>query len=146
MSLTADERWVTWMPRRTETQGLTGEAKALYQDGKRVLLEREQWNAATQAVLRSACQWAQEAQELGKKIQQAARAQDGEAMTPTRLRGLMRSKSLCDGEMRRNLDDLLLLPQRPRGRPAGSGDEADEDDDIQSAWDAFDETDGGGAP
>lgn len=141
----ADERWVIYMPRRKEAQGLTGDARALYRDGKRALQERMQWNGATQAVLNSACQWAQEAQALDETMRKAAQ-ENGAELTPTRLRALMRSKALCEGEMRRSLSDLLLLPQRPRGRPASGGDETDADDEITDAWDAFDQTDGGGTP
>ena len=116
-------------------------AQKLYAEGKAMLEERKQWNAATAAVLKSAVQWMQEAADIARMIADVVKG-DSEEKTPNRLRGLIKNRAMCENEMRKNLDDLLLLPQRPRGRPAKDEDEG-ETDELDKAWDGFD---GGESP
>lgn len=116
-------------------------AQKLYAEGKKTLEEHGQWNAATAAVLKSAVQWMQEAADIARIIADVTKART-EEKTPTKLRGLIKNRAMCESEMRKNLDDLLLLPQRPRGRPAKEEDE-DETDELDKAWDGFD---GGESP
>lgn len=111
-------------------------AQKLYAEGKATLEERKQWNAATAAVLKSAAQWMQEAVDIARMIADVAKG-SAEDKTPTKLRGLIKNRAMCESEMRKNLDDLLLLPQRPRGRPAKEEDE-EETDELDKAWDGFD--------
>lgn len=112
------------------------DAQKLYTEGKATLEERKQWNAATAAVLKSAAQWMQEAADIARMIADVAKG-SAEDKTPTKLRGLIKNRAMCESEMRKNLDDLLLLPQRPRGRPAKEEDE-EETDELDKAWDGFD--------
>lgn len=111
-------------------------AQKLYAEGKATLEERKQWNAATAAVLKSAVQWMQEAADIARMIADVVKG-GAEEKTPTKLRGLIKNRAMCESEMRKNLDDLLLLPQRPRGRPAKEEDE-EETDELDKAWDGFD--------
>lgn len=111
-------------------------AQKLYIEGKAMLEERKQWNAATAAVLKSAVQWMQEAADIARMIADVVKG-GAEEKTPTKLRGLIKNRAMCESEMRKNLDDLLLLPQRPRGRPA-KDEEAEETDELDKAWDGFD--------
>jgi hypothetical protein len=111
-------------------------AQKLYAEGKAMLEDREQWNAATVAVLKSAVQWMQEAADIARMIADVVKG-GAEEKTPTKLRGLIKNRAMCESEMRKNLDDLLLLPQRPRGRPAKEEDE-EETDELDKAWDGFD--------
>lgn len=111
-------------------------AQKLYADGKATLEERKQWNAATAAVLKSAVQWMQEAADIARMIEDVVKG-GAEEKTPTKLRGLIKNRAMCESEMRKNLDDLLLLPQRPRGRPA-KDEEEEETDELDKAWDGFD--------
>lgn len=111
-------------------------AQKLYADGKAMLTERKQWNAATAAVLKSAVQWMQEAADIARMIADVVKG-SAEEKTPTKLRGLIKNRAMCESEMRKNLDDLLLLPQRPRGRPA-KDEEEEETDELDKAWDGFD--------
>lgn len=134
--------------RDDETYGLRdSEALKLYAEGKATLESREQWNAATAAVLKSAAEWRQEAGEISREISRMTRSRDGgdAGTTPTRLRAMIKNRALCEAEMRKNLDDLLLLPRLPRGRPA-SGEDDEQEDTADDAWAAFDEDDGGGGP
>ena len=130
-----------------ETYGLSdAQALKLYEEGKAILEERGHLNAATASVLRSAAQWQQEACEIARAIMRFLRGRSDEdaGTTPARLRAMMKTKALCEGEMRRCLDDLMLLPRPPRGRPRVEDADGDEDE-TQSAWSAFDD-DGGGGP
>lgn len=111
-------------------------AQKLYAEGKAMLEERKQWNAATAAVLKSAVQWMQEAADIARMIADVVKG-GAEEKTPTKLRGLIKNRAMCESEMRKNLDDLLLLPQRPRGRPAKE-DEEEETDELDKAWEGFD--------
>lgn len=111
-------------------------AQKLYAEGKAMLDDRGQWNAATAAVLKSAVQWMQEAADIARMIADVVKG-GAEEKTPTKLRGLIKNRAMCESEMRKNLDDLLLLPQRPRGRPAKE-DEEEETDELDKAWEGFD--------
>ena len=111
-------------------------AQKLYAAGKAMLEDRAQWNAATAAVLKIAVQWMQEAADIARMIADVVKG-GADEKTPTKLRGLIKNRAMCESEMRKNLDDLLLLPQRPRGRPAKDEDE-EETDELDKAWDGFD--------
>ena len=56
----------------------------------------------------------------------------------------MRNKAAAEDARTKILDSLLLIPQRPRGRPKGEGaqEAKSEREEDMSAWDAFDS--GGG--
>lgn len=133
--------------RSDETFGLKdAQALRLYEESKAILEERGHFNAATAAVLKSAAQWQQEASEIARAITRYLRGRSDEdaGTTPARLRAMMKTKAMCEGEMRRSLDDLMLLPRPPRGRPRDEASDGEEDE-AQSAWTAFDD-DGGGGP
>lgn len=134
--------------RDNETYGLhDADALALYTEGKALLTERGQWNIGAAAVLKSAATWRQEASEVARAMDRELRKQGSEdAKSPTRLRAMVKNKALCELEMRKCLDDLLLLPRPPRGRPSKDEADGDGEDEEKSAWEAFDEDDGGGGP
>lgn len=141
------------MPRRKKDNELFGfsdvAAIRLYEQGKALLEERGQWNMAAAAVLRGAAQWQQEASDIARAISRELRRRDGEGgeKSPARIRAMIKNKALCEGEMRRSLDDLLLLPRLPRGRPPKGEAEDAPDDGTEDAWDAFDAgAEGGGGP
>lgn len=111
----------------------------MYEEAKRILKEREQWNAATQAQLASAAQWTEEINALSDAIRKRRGIEDGDGKAESRRRSLMRSKALADGERRKIFDDLMLLPRRPRGRPPKEDEDQLPEDD---GWDSFDDPTG----
>ena len=132
--------------RSDETFGISdAQALRLYEEGKALLEARGHFNVATATVLRSAAQWQQEASEIARAISRELRGRHGEDAdtTPAKLRAMMKNRAMCEAEMRRSLDDLMLLPRPPRGRP--KEEQEDGVDEAQSAWAAFD-GDGGGGP
>lgn len=109
-------------------------AIALYNDSLAVLAERGQDNPATREMLAQAARWREELTLIGRKMNRIRRAPDEDGRHTQRLRQLMRSKALAEGEMRRIFDDLLLTPQRPRGRPHKEA----EPEETDERWEDFD--------
>lgn len=111
-------------------------AKRLYGEAMQELEARGQVNPATSAQLACAAQWMQEANAAHRQIMRLRQEEDEEGRIAARIRALMRNKAMAESEQRKIFDDLLLTPQRPRGRPAREeGPQEDEDD---GGWGAFD--------
>ncbi len=127
-----------------ELDGITdARARTLYLDSVKELSGRGHDNAATRDMLRSAAEWTQEASDLHRRITEATNAGGEEGVNVASLRGLIKMKAMCEGECRKILSDLLLTPQKARGRPPKEAEAESEEDD--GGWSAFDE-DGGDAP
>ncbi|MDO5299950.1 MAG: hypothetical protein Q4F18_11020 [Clostridia bacterium] len=116
-------------------------ARRMYDEAMAELEVRGQANPATSAQLACAAQWMQEARIAQRQIARLRRAEDEDGKAAMRIRALMRNKAMAEGEQRKIFDDLLLTPQRPRGRPPRE--EAAPEDEEDGGWDAFD--DGAGA-
>lgn len=125
-------------------RGVTdAEAIRLYNESAAELEARGQLNAATREMLRCAAQWTQEAGEAQRRILALRREPDSDGKLAARIRTLMRCKALAEGERGKIFDDLLLTPQRPRGRPPKEGAPEEEEED-DGGWSAFDEGGDGG--
>ena len=121
-----------------ELRGVTDAAAiSLYGGALEMLRARGQDNAATRAQLAYAAQWTQEANACAREMLRLRGREDEDGKTAARIRGQMRNKSLAEGEARKILGGLLLLPQRPRGRPPQESAETPEEDG-DGGWDAFD--------
>lgn len=112
-------------------------ARRMYDEAMAELEARGQANPATSAQLACAAQWMQEARIAQRQIVRLRRAEDEDGKAAMRIRALMRNKAMAEGEQRKIFDDLLLTPQRPRGRPPRE--ETPPEDEEDGGWDAFDD-------
>ena len=118
-------------------------AIALYDESMMALSERGEATYMAALQLRDACAWTEVIEEVGKQLR---RAVAGGEMSEGQLRALMRNKAAAEDARTKILDSLLLIPQRPRGRPRGEGaqETKSEREEDMSAWDAFDSGGGDG--
>lgn len=123
--------------RATALRGINNPvAVALYDESMRTLTERgaDSYMAALQ--LRDACAWTEIIEDISRQLRRTTAG--GEA-TQTQLRALMRNKAVAENARTRILDSLLLIPQRPRGRPRGDASEDSLQSEETDAWEAFDD-------
>ncbi len=116
----------------------------MYDEVLAELEARGQANPATCEQLACAAQWMQEAYAAHRQIAHLRRKEDEEGKIAARIRALMRNKAMAEGEARKIFDDLLLTPQRPRGRPPRA--EAPQEEEDDGGWDTFDEEAEAGGP
>ena len=94
------------------------------------------------ALLRDAVQWTEVIDRLQHDL--LLMIGDGEEADDRRVTALMKRKLDAEAARRRALAGLLLVPQRPRGRPPkGATGEAAQEEPEDDGWDSFGMGDGG---
>lgn len=120
-------------------------AVQLYDEGMAALAARGDDSFASAALLRDAVQWT----EVIDRLQHALlfEVSRGDDADDKAISQLMRRKQAAEDARRRALASLMLVPQRPRGRPPkGAQGEAAQEEPEDDGWDSFgapaDDTDG----
>ena len=120
-------------------------AVQLYDEGMAALAARGDDSFASAALLRDAVQWTEVIDRLQHALLfEVSRVEDADDKAISQM---MRRKQDAEEARRRALASLMLVPQRPRGRPPKSaqGDAAREEPE-DDGWDSFgapaDDTDG----
>lgn len=111
-------------------------AVQLYDEGMDALTARGDDSFASAALLRDAVQWTEVIDRMQHALLfEVARGEDADDKAIARL---MRRKQDAEEARRRALASLMLVPQRPRGRPPKSaqGDAAREETE-DDGWDSF---------
>ena len=111
-------------------------AVQLYDEGMAALAARGDDSFASAALLRDAVQWTEVIDRLQHALLfEVSRGDDADDKAIARL---MRRKQDAEEARRRALASLMLVPQRPRGRPpkAAQGEAAQEDSE-DDGWDSF---------
>ena len=113
-------------------------AVQLYDEGMAALAARGDDSFASAALLRDAVQWT----EVIERLQHALlfEVDRGDDADDKAIAQLMRRKQAAEDARRRALAGLLLVPQRPRGRPP-KGAAAREEEPEDDGWDSFGKTD-----
>lgn len=118
-------------------------AVQLYDEGMAALAARGDDSFASAALLRDAVQWT----EVIERLQHALLFEvgRGDEADDKAIAQLMRRKQAAEDARRRALASLMLVPQRPRGRPPkGATGEAAQEETEDDGWDSFG-VGGGGA-
>lgn len=120
-------------------------AVQLYDEGMAALAARGDDSFASAALLRDAVQWT----EVIDRLQHALlfEVSRGDDADDKAIAQLMRRKQAAEDARRRALASLMLVPQRPRGRPPkGTQDAPAPEGPEDDGWDSFgapaDDTDG----
>ena len=130
--------------RDTMLRGISSEqAVMLYDSCMKQLADRGDASYIAALQLRDAAQWTEAIADIQRELIRVSRDPNVSSAT---VRGMMRNKQAAEEARRRILDGLLLIPQRPRGRPRTDEEKRDQDESEGDAWDDFDlpETAGGG--
>ena len=117
-------------------------AVQLYDEGMAALAARGDDSFASAALLRDAVQWT----EVIDRLQHALlfEVSRGEDADDKAISQMMRRKQDAEEARRRALASLMLVPQRPRGRPPkGAPSEAAQEEPEDDGWDSFGMGDGG---
>ena len=111
-------------------------AVQLYDEGMAALAARGDDSFASAALLRDAVQWT----EVIDRLQHALlfEVSRGDDADDKAIAQLMRRKQAAEDARRRALASLMLVPQRPRGRPPkGAPSEAAQEEPEDDGWDSF---------
>ena len=111
-------------------------AVQLYDEGMDALTARGDDSFASAALLRDAVQWTEVIDRMQHALLfEVARGEDADDKAIARL---MRRKQDAEEARRRALASLMLVPQRPRGRPPkGAQDASAPEGPEDDGWDSF---------
>ena len=135
----------------SELSACTERAKKAYRAIMRELRARGQENAGVREIAICAAQWMDEEDGAAGRIAALRRRQAAVelgspeyASIENAVRAAQKARAMAQSEYRKNMDDLLLTPQRPRGRPPKDRAQEAHEAEADDGWDAFDEA--GDAP
>lgn len=118
-------------------RGIRDEAAVyLYDEAMRTLQSRGQADFFAALQLRDACLWTEAITDMQRELQDAIRNPQADAR---HIAAIIRNQRTAQDSRRRVLSALMLIPQKPRGRPRKDGDETEDDDtdDMDDGWADF---------